>query len=118
MRDGRPVRTDRKLGRSKACVLFSGVHNPSTDDGQHRFEMFNFFHWDREIIGRENGQISELSWCECSLLTIFRGEPTASHCVKLQRFRSVEPIFFRIQSKTAYGLASYEPIQGKVRVVA
>lgn len=52
-------------------MLFGGVHNSSTDDGQHRFEIFNFFLRDREIISRENGQISELPWCKCTLITIF-----------------------------------------------
>src|SRR5580658_8537123 len=117
MRDRRPVRTDRKLRRSKACVLFSGIHNLAPDDGQHRFEIFDFFLRDREIIGGENGEISELPWCECSLLAVLRREPTASHRVELECFRSIEPISLRIQTKTAYGSASYKPIQGKVRIV-
>src|ERR1700758_3484521 len=117
MRDGRPARTDRKFGGSKACVLFSGVHNPATDDGQHRFDILDFFLRDREIIGRENGQISELPGCECSLLTIFRGEPTASHGVKLQRFRSVEAIFLRIKVQTTNCLTGDKPVEGEEWVV-
>src|SRR5579859_2668298 len=117
MCDGRPVRTDRELGGSKACVLFSGIHNLATDDGQHRFKIFNFFHRDRKIIGRENGQISELPWRECSLLTIFRGEPTASHGVKLKRVPSVDAIFFRVKIQTTNCLTGDKPIQREEWVV-
>src|ERR1700733_5762070 len=72
----------------------------------------------REIILGKNGQVGQLPRSKRSLLTIFCRKPTAAHRVELERFPSIEAIFFRIQTKTAYGLASDKPIQRKVRVIA
>ena len=59
-----------------------GVNHLAANNGEGRFETFDFLIRHGEVIGCERNQVSELAIGDCSFLPAFARKPTAALCVE------------------------------------
>jgi hypothetical protein len=69
--NGRPFWSDRKRRRCKLSKWARPMYGFSSNQRQDRFKTPDLFLWYGEIISRENGEVSQLPWDDCSLFPLF-----------------------------------------------
>src|SRR5882672_2477589 len=112
---GRPFREDRNVWWSMLCKFLASVNDLSTNDGENRFQAFDFCLCHREIIVRECNKVGQLPWSDSTFLAALARKPTAALCIKPQRLFAAEEIFVGIHRDAAERLAGHEPVQGDPR---
>src|SRR5262249_29146105 len=115
--DRRPVRAHRQRRRRKICEFFSGINDLSTDDRKYRFETLDLFRGNGKVMGGKTSQVGQLAGSEGALFPVFCRKPTASYRVEFERFLSIYPVLFRVETEPADGLAGDKPVERKVGVV-
>src|SRR5215475_4983784 len=114
----RPVGAGRRGGWRKLREFLCGMYNLAADYRQNGFELLDLFLGNREVIGRQDGQVGELAGNDRSFLVFFGREPCASDRIQPQGFHAIEPVLLRIKIQPADGVARNEPVKRDEWVIA
>src|SRR3954469_9138468 len=95
-----------------------GIHHVSAGHGQHRLDPAYLFLGHREIIGREEREISELPGGDAAFHLLFAAEPGAPDGVEPQGLFTRQPVLRRCELRAANGPACHHPVERDPGIVA